>query len=161
LRDLVLLDATTGTILQTLRLPSGGHSAAGLAVAGGGAVIYSSGTRGTVHIAQRDGGQGPYRWAKPFALPAPDVGGDPAPTGLALADEGKTLLVLSGGGNSLLRLDSRTGEPSGPPIAVGVAPFGVVVAPGGKAYVSNWGGEPPREHEPQATSSKTPVKIDP
>jgi YVTN family beta-propeller protein len=27
--------------------------------------------------------------------------------------------------------------------------------------VSNWGGEPPREREPQANSSRTPVKIDP
>ena len=77
LRDLVLLDATTGTILQTLRLPSGGHAVAGLAVAGGGATIYSSGTGGKVHVARREGGQGPYRWADPFALPEPAVGGDP------------------------------------------------------------------------------------
>jgi YVTN family beta-propeller protein len=160
LRDLVLLDATTGTVLQTLRLPSGGHSVSGLAIAGGGAAIYSSGTRGLVHIARRDAEQGPYRWASPFALPAPEVGGDPAPTGLALADGGKTLLALTGRGNALWRLDASTGEPTGAPIAVGVAPFGVVVR-GGKAYVSNWGGEPPREDEPQATSSKTPVRTDP
>src|SRR5439155_10588224 len=31
LRDLVVLDATTGTILQTLRLPAGGHAVSGLA----------------------------------------------------------------------------------------------------------------------------------
>ena len=34
LRDLVLLETATGTILQTLPLPSGGHAVAGLAVAG-------------------------------------------------------------------------------------------------------------------------------
>ena len=161
LRDLVLLDATTGTILQTLRLPSGGHAVSGLAVAGGGATIYSSGTAGKIHVARREGKQGPYHWIEPFALPAPAVRGDPAPTGLALADDGKTLLVLSGRGNTLLRLDPETGKPLGESIAVGVAPFGVVVASGGKAYVSNWGGEPPREGEPQAPSSKTAVKIDP
>jgi hypothetical protein len=160
LRDLVLLDAATGTILQTLRLRSGGHSVGGLAVAGGGATIYSSGTRGLVHVARRDGEQGPYRWTEPWTLPAPPVGGDPAPTGLALAGDGKTLLVLSGRGNALLRLDAATGAAAGPPIAVGVAPFAVVVTSGGKAYVSNWGGDPPGDGDPQAASSKTPVKID-
>jgi sugar lactone lactonase YvrE len=135
----------------------------GLAVAGGedGATIYSSGTGGKVHVARRDGKRRPYRWADPFTLPDPDVGGDPAPTGLALADEGKTLIVLSGRGNSLVRLDAESGRLLGAPIAVGVAPFGVVVAPRGKAYVSNWGGERPAEGEVQAPSSKTPVKIDP
>src|SRR5262249_23228065 len=30
-----------------------------------------------------------------------------------------------------------------------------------KCYVSNWGGDPPKEGEPQALSSKTPIRIDP
>jgi hypothetical protein len=161
LRDLIVLDADTGTILQTLRLPSGGHSVGGLAVANGGAAIYSSGTRGLVHVARRSEEQGPYRWAERFELSAPAVGGDLAPTGLSLTSDGKTLLVLSGRGNTLLRLDSETGNATGPPIAVGVAPFAVVVAGPGKAYVSNWGGAPPTSDDPQAPSSKTPVKIDP
>ena len=161
LGDLVFLDASIGTILQTLRLPSGGHAVAGLAVAGEGASIYSSGTGGKIHVARREGKQGHYHWIEPFTLPAPAVRGDPAPTGLALTDDGNTLLVLSGRGNTLLRLDPETGKPLGESIAVGVAPFGVVVAPGGKAYVSNWGGDLPRDGEPQAPSSKTAVKIDP
>ena len=100
LRDLVLLDPATGAILQTLRLPSGGHSVSGLAVADDGTTIYSSATGGKIHVARREGKQGPYHWSDPFTLPAPAVGGDPAPTGLALADDGKTLLALSGRGNT-------------------------------------------------------------
>jgi DNA-binding beta-propeller fold protein YncE len=161
LRDLVLLDVTTATILQTLRLPSGGHAVSGLAVADSGKAIYTSATGGKIHVARRASGQEPYRWADSFTLPTQPVGGDPAPTGLALDDDGKTLLVLTGLGNSLLRLDAQSGRPIGEPIAVGVAPFGVVVARGGKAYVSNWAGSPPTNDEPQAPSSKTPVKIDP
>ncbi len=161
LRDLILLDAETGAILQTLKLPSGGHAVSGLAVADEGAILYTSGLGGTIFVARREGSNGSYRWADPITLPTPKVGGDPAPTGLALADEGKTLLALSGRGNTLWRIDRKTRKTAGEAIAVGVAPFAVIVAKNGRAYVSNWGGEPPAKDDPQARSSGTPVKIDP
>ena len=161
LRDLILLDAESGTILQTLRLPGGGHAVAGLAVADGGSTIYSSTVGGKIEIAVRDGATGRWAWSTSWTLPAPLVGGDPAPTGLALAPDGRTLLALSGRGNTLCRIDRATGASTGQPIAVGVAPFGVVVAPNGKPYVSNWGGDPPDEDHPREDSSGTPVAIDP
>jgi DNA-binding beta-propeller fold protein YncE len=161
LHDLILLDPVAGSVLQTLRLPSGGHSVAGLAVSGDGSAIYTSATRGKVFVARRDGGVGPFQWSKPLTLPEPKVGGDPAPTGLALAEDDKTLLALSGRGNVLWRLDPETGETRGEPIPVGVAPFAVVVASDRKAYVSNWGGDPPKDGEPQARTSGTPAKIAP
>jgi DNA-binding beta-propeller fold protein YncE len=47
-------------------------------------------------------------------------------------------------------------------IRVGTYPYTTVVsADGAKVYVSNWGGDPPKEGEPKALSSGTPVRIDP
>jgi hypothetical protein len=63
LRDLILLDAESTTILQTLPLPSGGHAVAGLAVADEGRTVYTSGTAGRVHIARRESSKDPLRWA--------------------------------------------------------------------------------------------------
>jgi DNA-binding beta-propeller fold protein YncE len=160
LRDLILLNVETGRILQTMRLPSGSHSAAGLAVADGGDTIYSSATGGKIHVARRSPKTGLLEWSTPYSLPAPPVHGDPGATGLALAEDGRTLLALSGRGNQLVRFDREEGNVLGDPISVGVAPFGIVVVSSKKAYVSNWGGDPPQANEPQALSSRTPTKID-
>ncbi|MEO6811817.1 MAG: alkaline phosphatase family protein [Isosphaeraceae bacterium] len=160
LRDLIVLDAEAGTIVQTLKLPSGGHAVSGLIVAEDGKTIYTSGTGSKIHVAHRDQPDDPFQWAESWTLPAPKVGGDPAPTGLALTEDGKQVLALSGRGNTLWRLDRETGKAIGEAVQVGVAPFGVVIA-GTRAYVSNWGGDPPKDDDPQAPSSKTRVKIDP
>src|SRR5262249_17628705 len=45
-------------------------------------------------------------------------------------------------------------------VAVGVAPYTVVAAREDRVYVSNWGGDRPKDSDPQATSSGTPVRID-
>jgi DNA-binding beta-propeller fold protein YncE len=159
--DLILLDITSKEILQVLPLPSGGHAVAGLAVADEGLTIYTSEAAKNVLVARRKSDQDFFEWSEPWTLPKPPVKGDPAPTGLALSAAGRTLLVLSGRGNALYRFDRATGEIVGEPIAVGVAPFGVAVYSESKVYVSNWGGEPPKEIEPQSKSSGTPTRIDP
>src|SRR5262249_19774246 len=46
-------------------------------------------------------------------------------------------------------------------IAVGVAPFTVLLLLEQKAYVTNWGGDPPKPGDPQAISSGSPIRIDP
>jgi YVTN family beta-propeller protein len=162
LNDLILLDVDAGTITQTLRLRGNvGHAVTGLAVSSDGDRIYTSTVGGRIGIAVREGPRKPFEW-KPLSLtmPAPTVGGDPAPTGLAFSTDGAQLLALSGRGNSLWRFDQLTGKTVGPAIPVGVAPFGIVVH-GAKAYISNWGGDPPRPDEPQAVTSRTAIKIDP
>jgi hypothetical protein len=108
--SLIVLDAETATVRQTLPLPSGGHAVAGLAVANGGAIIYTSGTDGRIFVACRDHPNEPYRWTASWSLPAPAVGGDAAPTGLTLITDNKTLLALSGRGNTLWLLDRRGGN---------------------------------------------------
>jgi YVTN family beta-propeller protein len=162
LRELTFLDADTGELIQTLHLPIGGHSVAGLAVADGGDIIYSSTSANRVQVAGRSEKTGLYHWMKYHVLvPPPNVRGDAAVTGLALTSNGESLLVLSGRGNTLLQFDRARNCVVGEPISVGVAPFAVVVASAQKAYVSNWGGDPPQPGDPQAPSSRTPTKIDP
>jgi YVTN family beta-propeller protein len=159
--DLILLDAENGAILQTMPFPQGGHGVTGLVVADGGTTIYSSGTRARVHVAKRKRDESTFHWVSEIILPEPTVGGEAAPTGLALSAKGDVLLVLSGRGNVLLRRDRIKPQWLGEPIPVGVAPFAVAVVSESKAYVSNWGGDAPHAGEPQALSSKTPVRIDP
>ena len=160
INSLIILDVEAVKIRQTLPLPSGGHAVLGLAVASDGNTIYTSGIGGKVFIAHRDNARALYRWSGFWSVPAPRFGGDSAPTGLALSANGETLLVLSGRGNTLWLLNRRDGKVGGKPINVGVAPFGVVAYSDSKAYVTNWGGEPPRSDQPQAHSSRTPVRID-
>src|SRR5262245_2223117 len=45
-------------------------------------------------------------------------------------------------------------------VAVGVAPNAVCCPRADRCYVSNWGGDPPKEGDPQAASSSTPASVD-
>src|SRR5436309_2545643 len=83
-----------------------------------------------------------YR-ADGIALPKPQVGGLPPPAGLgrpwadrlwvtATRDNGVLLVARAAG-----RVEQR--------VSVGVAPYMVVGARPDRCYVSNWGGDPPRE----------------
>src|SRR5262249_46428469 len=81
------------------------------------------------------------------------------PAGIARhsADE---LWVCSSRGNAVQLLNLNTGQAE-QTVAVGVAPYMVVVGRNERVYVSNWGGDRPKEGEPFALSSGTPVRIDP
>src|SRR5262249_30561187 len=46
-------------------------------------------------------------------------------------------------------------------IPVGVAPFMICFTGVDRAYISNWGGDPPGANDPQGLTSKTLVKVDP
>jgi YVTN family beta-propeller protein len=163
MRDLVFLDVATATIQQTLKLPippkadpKPGFSVVGLAVRG--ESIYATDAQGQVRIAQR-AADGNYDWTTPIDLATPSVG--KAPHGSGLAFHGKDeLWVLSTRGNNVQRIALATGKLE-QVIPVGVAPFQILFASSERCYVSNWGGDPPKEGDPQALTSKTPVRIDP
>src|SRR5205085_128434 len=79
MRDLVFIDADTGSVKQTLPLPaakkgrSGGFSAVGLAAAGD--RIFASDTQSAVRVARRQA-DGKFAWDEAdFPLKAPAVGG--------------------------------------------------------------------------------------
>jgi YVTN family beta-propeller protein len=171
--NLLVIDVESGGIRQTLPMPGApgapvGNSVVGLAVSNDGQRIYASDVRSGVHLARR-GPDGRFDWVGAISLAAPDVGGAAAPAGIALAEHGKLLYVTSTRGNNVQRFELAADPTTGSvttgrardPIAVGVAPYTIVLASDTKAYVSNWGGDRPAAGQPSAPSSKTATRIDP
>jgi YVTN family beta-propeller protein len=152
--NLVFIDSATAKVVQTLASPVG-LSVTGLVVDGD--RVFTSDVKDHVRVAERQA-DGTWKWQHTWQLDKPAVGGAAHPAGMALKG-GKELWVTSTRGNNVQRLDAATGKVL-EVIPVGVAPFTVAFARD-KAYVSNWGGDPPDKDDPQAPSSKTPVKIDP
>src|SRR5262249_22174976 len=97
-------------------------------------------------------------WAEPIQLQNPKVKGDPHPAGMAWHDG--RLFVCCTRDNAVQVVNPETQKVE-QRIEVGVAPFTIVFASKDKAYVSNWGGDPPKKGEPQADSSGTKVRTDP
>lgn len=153
--NLLFIDVKTRKILQTLASPVG-LSVIGLA--GNTERVFTSDVKDQVHIAekQRDGA---YKWGKPIELTKPNVDGAAHPAGMALRND-KELWVTSTRGNNVQQIDLANGKVK-QIVPVGVAPFAIVFPRSDRAYVSNWGGDHPKQGDPQALSSATPVKIDP
>src|SRR5262249_18084087 len=102
---------------------------------------------------------GSYQWGDRFELIRPKVGGAALPTGMARASKDE-LWVASSRGNSVQLINLANGQAE-QIVPVGVAPFMIRCPRPDRCYVSNWGGHPPKEGDPQALSSGTPVRIDP
>ena len=184
LRDLVFIDVATGTIKQTLELNRGlgpepvygikalttrpigpdgkpgrpyadGFSAVGLVADGNG--IYVTDCQSRLWTAQRRS-DGPFEWKGSIELTTPKIGGFANPAGEAFLATDKLWVATTRGNNvQLIDLKRRQVEQVVP---VGVAPYMIVVARADRCYVSNWGGDPPREGQSQALSSGTPVRTD-
>lgn len=152
--NLLFIDTATAKVTQTLASPVG-LSVIGLVVDG--SRIFTSDVKDHVRVAKRQA-DGTYKWAEPWPLDKPKVDGAAHPAGMIL--RGKELWVTSSRGNSVQRLDTTTGKVV-QVVPVGVAPFTILFPNSDTAYVSNWGGDAPDKDDPQAPSSKTPVKIDP
>jgi YVTN family beta-propeller protein len=155
MRNLVFLDAATGKVKQTLVSPTG-FSVVGLLVRGD--RVHVTDARSVVRAAARQK-DGSYDWDDRVELKAPHVGGAAHPAGLAAAADGK-LWVTSTRGNSVQLIDPARGEVE-QVVFVGVAPYAVCCPRPDRCYVSNWGGDPPGKDDVQATTSGTPVRIDP
>ncbi|MFH1068595.1 MAG: bifunctional YncE family protein/alkaline phosphatase family protein [Candidatus Glassbacteria bacterium] len=154
---IVLVSTADGSLLQHLRLARKGMGFTGILWAGDGRTIYSSDGRGYIQRAEVDP-SGVARWLTPIALPAVDEDSS-APGGMALSSDGRTLYVTLCRNNTLGLVSLENGATE--EIPVGVAPYTVVLAPGRRAYVSNWGGRRAEAGELTAKSSGTPALIDP
>ena len=152
---LVFIDTKRAEIKQTLN-SNVGFSVVGLAAEG--ERIYASDAKDHVRVAVRQSND-KYTWGKPIALAKPKVGGAAHPAGMALRVPGE-LWVASTRGNNVQQIDLHKGTVK-KVVPVGVAPFAICFPRPDRAYVSNWGGDPPKKGDPQAPSSKTPVRIDP
>jgi YVTN family beta-propeller protein len=156
MRDLVFVDVASGKVTQKLALPAkAGFSVVGLLVDGD--RVYASDAQRSVRVARR-GRDGKYRWLEPIPTRAPKVGGASHPAGMAFGAKGE-LWVTSTRGNNVQRIDLRAGKVV-ETVGVGVAPYTIVFARADRAYVSNWGGDPPKGGDPRGNSSGTPVRVD-
>jgi YVTN family beta-propeller protein len=154
LKGLVFLDAQMGEVKQTLA-SAVGFSVVGLLVHD--ERVYVTDAQNHVRVAERQA-DGSYKWGTPLELTKPKVGAA-HPAGLTLLT-GELLGVTSTRGNSVQLVSPSAGKVE-QVVPVGVAPYAACCPRAGRCYVSNWGGDPPKEGDPQATTSGTPVRIDP
>lgn len=152
MKSLVFIDPSTGRILQTLASPVA-FSAVGLLARGD--KVYVTDSDEHVRVAVKKGDA--FEWGTPIALKKP-AKGLTYPTGMTWFNDSE-LAVACNRNNSIQHIDISTGKVLGE-IPVGVAPFAIVAAKG-KYFVTNWGGDMPKDGDPRAQSSGTDVRIDP
>ncbi len=155
MKNLVFIDVPTASVKQTLASPVG-FSVVGLLIQG--ERIYVTDAKDHLRVAERqaDGG---YRWAASVELTKPKVGGAAHPAGVAAAGKGE-VWVPSTRGNNVQLIDLTSGQPR-QRVTVGVAPYMACSPRPDRCYVTNWGGDPPKEGEPREKTAGTPVRVDP
>jgi YVTN family beta-propeller protein len=161
MKDLVFIDVSTSKLKQTLPLSAAKGGTGGFGVVGvlvQGDRVYATDAKNDVRIALRQQ-DGSYKWDDSIELPRPRVSGVAHPAGVARLSADQ-LMVACTRSNSVQLVNTHSGDLEAT-VRVGVAPYGICVARPDKVYVSNWGGNPPKKDDPQAETSKTPVRIDP
>ncbi len=166
--DVTFIDLAGVRFKQTLEAPLKnkkkiGFSVVGLVVVGDRVLV--SDAEDHLSIAKRQA-DGVYKWERDIKLNLPRntekllKGKEAAhPAGIAVLSDNE-VLVTTTRGNCVQRVHLMTGKVE-EEIAVGVAPYMVLLLGPEKAYVSNWGGDPPKPGDPRATTSGTPIRIDP
>ena len=149
---LLVYDLEKGELKPPLQFAVG-FSVTGIIANGNQAIVTDA--RGKMLFAQTEG-NGVYTWSGAMPLPAPAVGGDANPAGMARGSDG--IWVTSTRGNYVALFDPTDKKID--TISVGVAPYTVAVTKTGKAYVSNWGGNPPPADAVAGNTSGTRVRID-
>ena len=151
--NLLVVDAASWTLLQTLNYPGSGASMHGIAVSRDGTHVYVTGSGGELYDWQV--ANGTVSFSRTIALPS---GSDPC--GVALSGDGITAYICLSIPNKLAVVDLAGGAVS-QQISVGIAPWNVALSPDGNtAYVSDWGGRFPTNGDLTATSAGTAVVID-
>ncbi len=146
------------TILQSLPYEGSGSSFTGLSVSENGHRIYTTDAKDKLHIAELDDNL-IMQWQNAIKLPAPSIGGNPVPGGLAVSEQQNEVYVTLSRNNTLAIVDMS--DESVKEIPVGIAPYEVVLASSSKAYVSNWGGRRPGKGESTYNTSGSQVLVDP
>jgi DNA-binding beta-propeller fold protein YncE len=159
-RGVVVIDASAWKIIQELPFPKdkGGGSMHGIAVSADGRNVFATTSQDSLCIAEAAPKAGKLKWVKTIRLPAPK--GMSYPTGMALTPNGIRAWICLSRNNTLAEVDLEKGAVLRE-VPVGMAPYAVILAPGGKtAFVSNWGGRRPRAGEQAADSAGSLVLID-
>jgi autotransporter-associated beta strand protein/YVTN family beta-propeller protein len=154
MNNLLVVDAASWTLRQTLSYPASGASMHGIAVRRDGSHVYVTGSGNELYD-WAVGTNGSVSFSRTIAL-----GSGSYPCGIAVSADGSKAYVCLSINNTLAVVDLASGTISRQ-INVGVAPWDVALSPDGNlAYVSDWGGRLPRGGDLTATSAGTDVVID-
>jgi YVTN family beta-propeller protein len=176
LSSIVFFDAVNQSIKQTLALPSGGNTFAGIGWSHNGTKVWTTDTRGYVRSAQMQP-NGLFRWSDTILLPSKTSasggfawenevldkalsakGGRAYPGGFAIDESKGFIYVTLNSNNAVGIVNIKTNKFEGL-IPVSVAPYTVVIK-NDKAYVTNWGGRLAVKGDKTAMSAETPVVVD-
>jgi YVTN family beta-propeller protein len=154
MKNLLVVDAASWALLQTLSYPASGASLHGIAVSHDGSHVYVTASGHELYEWQV-ASNGLVSFHRTVALPK---GSDPC--GLALSGDGTRAYVCLSIKNTLAEVNLAAGTVSRQ-IPVGIAPWNVTLSPDGNtAYVSDWGGRFPVGGDLTATSAGTAVVVD-
>ncbi len=179
-RGVVALDAATWQVKQELKFSAGGSSWHGIVATRDGSRLFATTSQdllweikvtptGKLELGRKIPMIGPMLKADEASTSgASGAGfkdalrakGDSAPCGLVLSEDEKMAYVCLSRNNTLGIVDLEAGKVL-KEIAVGVAPYDVVLVAGGKkAFVSNWGGRRARAGDKTAKSAGTDAVVD-
>ena len=151
---LLVVDTASWRLLQSLSYPASGASMHGIAVSPNNTHVYVTGAGNELYD-WAIGTNGAVSFSRTISLPG---GSDPC--GLAISADGATAFVCLSVLNKLAVVNLSNGSIIRQ-IAVGIAPWDVVLSPDGNtAYVSDWGGRFSQNGDLTANSAGTPVVID-
>ncbi len=155
--DVLLLDADTLAIRQTMPYPRDGGNYCGLVFSADGTSFWVATSKRYLHRAARQA-DGTYTWDLEIEMAGPGGKGDPAPGGLAL-DEKRGLVYVCLSRNNSIAIVDIAAKKVVEEIPVGVAPFDIKITRD-FAFVTNWGGDHPAEGAATSLTSGTPVSVD-
>ncbi len=158
--DLILFDMANQTIKQTLKLPGGGNTFAGIAWSSNDSIVWTTDTRGYIRSAKLDA-EDMFEWHEEIVLKGPEKENNNRsyPGGFVI-DEAKGMIYVALSRNNTLGIVNTKTMKLEAQISTGISPFSVILK-GTKAYVTNWGGRIPKSGDKTGVTAGSDAVIDP
>jgi YVTN family beta-propeller protein/autotransporter-associated beta strand protein len=154
MNNLMVIDAGSWTVRQSLSYPASGASMHGIAVSKDGTHVYATGSGNELYDWSVNT-NGVAAFSRTISLPSSSD-----PCGIALSEDGSKAYVCLSILNQLAVVNLAA-ETVSQQINVGIAPWNVALSPDGNtAYVADWGGRFPVGGDLTAASAGTQVVVD-
>lgn len=156
-KGLTVVDTASMKAIQELTVP-GGASHTGVVT--NGSSLYLSNAASQVYVGDIDFKKGTVKWARTLEIPKPKIGGEAVPAGMALANAGDSIYIVSSRGNEVIHLNSADGELFSR-WETDIAPYEIALSNNEeKIYVSCWGGKKPGPGAKTAVSGGSEIEVD-